>query len=147
MSNTATIITAILGLIGALFTAYLAFKGAKPKSSAEAKKMEAEVLVTFSDEWKVLYRESLTELKFVKKELAELRALFYLKEEERIHLREEKNEEIRVIKENHSKEIASLNKRIDDLETELEKYTPKHLAEMAHSVIDRVAEQATDSHK
>lgn len=105
--------------------AYFAYRSAKPKTEAEAKKLNAEVVVTFADGWK-LYSEKLekrlemTEIKLSEvataqeAQEAKYREIIRIKDDEIGELRETN----RVLKENN----MVLEGRLDALETELRLY-------------------------
>lgn len=94
---------------------YFWYKATRPKTTAEAQKLNAEVVVTFADGWQKLYQEVLDKMqKMEDRYEARVTGLEAM-------IREKDEAHSRVVAEK-DKRIDELEKRVDDLEAELEKY-------------------------
>ena len=109
----APILAAFLGAGG--IGAYFAYRGSKPKTSAEAQKINADVVVTFADGWQKLYNEMKTRVDEIEahaeKRIGDLEKL--ISEKDLAH------EKVVIEKD---KRIDELEQRVTDLEKELERY-------------------------
>lgn len=108
------IIAAVIAVAGGAY-GYFALKASKPKTQAEADKLNAESVVTIADGWQKLYKEVLERMdtmeKRYEKRISDLEQLIRDKDEAHAKVVIEKD-----------KRIDELEKRVGDLETELEKY-------------------------
>lgn len=108
------VLTAVIA-VGGGGAGYFWYKATRPKTSAEAQKLNAEVVVTFADGWQKLYNEVLTKMEQMEgryeKRVTDLETLIRSKDEEHARVVAEKDQR-----------ISDLEKRVDDLEAELEKY-------------------------
>lgn len=108
------IIAAVIAVAGGAY-GYFALKASKPKTQAEADKLNAESVVTIADGWQKLYKEVLERMdtmeKRYEKRITDLEQLIKEKDEAHAKIVAEKD-----------KRIDELEKRVDDLEAELEKY-------------------------
>lgn len=108
------VIAALIAVGGGAY-GYFALKASRPKTQAEADKLNAESVVTIADGWQKLYKEVLEKMdameKRYEKRIADLEEL----------IREKDAAHAKVVIEK-DKRIDELEKRVDDLETELEKY-------------------------
>lgn len=108
------IIAAVIAVAGGAY-GYFALKASKPKTQAEADKLNAESVVTIADGWQKLYKEVLERMdtmeKRYEKRISDLEQLI-----------KEKDEAHALVVAQKDRRIDELEKRVSDLETELDKY-------------------------
>lgn len=116
----APIIAAFLSVGG--IGAYFSYRQNKPKTEAEAQRIEADVVVTFAEGWKQLAEKLESKVNKLEIDIAKLRQAL-----------DEQDEKYQSIIRTKDKEILDLQakndileKRVDELELELAKYTNEH---------------------
>lgn len=112
----APIIGGFLGVGG--IGAYYSYRSTKPKTEAEAKKVDADVVVTFAEGWQKYAEKLEKRLDDTEKGITALKAAMENQATEYKRIIAEKDTEIKDLQDHN----RSLENRIDDLENELTKY-------------------------
>lgn len=122
----------LLGIIGGILGAggfagvYYTVRTNKPKTNAEAQKINAEVSVIYVGEWQKLYQTAIDKVEAFEKRLNQMEDAAKKKDEDHAAILRTKNDIIDTL----TKANTDLEKRVGDLEIELEKYTgqpiPRH---------------------
>lgn len=105
---------------GGAFAAYYNYKGGKPKTAAEAQKLQADVVVTFAEGWKGYAEKLEGRLERTENDIAALRKALEEQDDKYRGIIKQKDEEIA----KQDREIASLkakNGRLEARVAELEK--------------------------
>lgn len=132
-----------VGLVAAgAIAAWFKYRGDKPVTDANASKVQADIVVTFADGWKNLYKEVLDRLDHMEEQMAK-------QKQEHDKLIFAKNEEIKELKNRLNKaefDVARLKQEADDLRMELQKYqrietTTEEARETLHNSVDQSIDQ------
>lgn len=99
-------------------SAYYSYKSSKPKTLAEAQKINAEVVLTFADGWKTYAAKLDERLNENDQEIRELKKAIRDQDEKNRQTLREKDEQISELQAKN----RSLERRVNDLEMELLKY-------------------------